>query len=412
MRVIFSRISFEFIFHNTKDEFFLEFYKYKNFLISYNNFSEDSLSKTDSAPFSERIKSLIRFIPGSEIQLSLLDLPAEGECIWIIPSFLKSDNPAAVQNADRREWAEKLASSSWIVFSTGEIVKPDILLETGSDRIRTFPKLSSQNAEMDHRTLLWLGENNYNIINNSEICCIGSGGVMNPFVIQAVHHGFRKFTLIDSDTLDETNRNRFAGSCESDVGRFKTDILKDYILSQRKDAEVLCIHENFPNENGLEALLKSDIIISGVDNDYARVILNLFCLSANRAFFDMGSGIYLKENSSSPEVDEAGGQIRFLSPDGPCLVCMGKDLSAVKNPIQSEFERNTGYLAGTDLTPPSVITVNFSVSSLCLSMAAEYILNGKAADNHIRYDSVRKNILKIREEEKADCPFCGNSATQ
>lgn len=403
MRIIFSREAFELIFQNTENEFSLDFYKYAEILFSYNKISEESLLSTDSNPFSEKLNVRICFIHGSELQLALLDPPSEGETFWFIPDSLKSGRT----NGRQTEWAERVSASSQIIFSDGKTVRPDIFLETASERIRIFKDLSSESQEMDARTLLWLGKNNYNIINNTEICCIGTGGVMNPFIIQAVHHGFKKFVLIDSDTMDETNRNRFAGSSSSDVGRFKTDILKDYILSQRKDAEVICIHQNFPNEKSLEALLHSDIIISGVDNDYTRIILNLFCLCFNRAFFDMGSGIFLKESSAAPEVDEAGGQVRFLSSEGPCFLCMGKDLSSVKNPVLREFERSTGYLAGTNLTPPSVITVNFAVSSICLSMAVEYILKGKAPDNHIRYDSVRKSILKIREQKKEHCTLCG-----
>lgn len=49
---------------------------------------------------------------------------------------------------------------------------------------------------------------------------------MNPFVIEAMHHGFKDFILIDPDKLEEHNLNRFYGGNREDKGKFKTEILK------------------------------------------------------------------------------------------------------------------------------------------------------------------------------------------
>ena len=90
-------------------------------------------------------------------------------------------------------------------------------------------------------------------------CGIGSG----PAVC-AARIGFRKFVLVDGDTVDAHNLNRqfydFA-----DIGKPKVDALKEKILRINPEAEVEAINAYLNAENTDQIIGKGQIVFDTVD---------------------------------------------------------------------------------------------------------------------------------------------------
>jgi molybdopterin/thiamine biosynthesis adenylyltransferase len=389
-------------------EIAFDFYLSGNTLFCANSVIDDMLQGEWSDFFPLKFAGSIKSAPPGDYELAGLESTPDGIVRWIIPESYAGLFEIPDTDADlMQQIVDALSTDSKIIINGTIYESPGIICEFNGRRFAS-PVHVADLWGIDSRTLLWLGKGNFEKINSASICCIGAGGVMNPFVVQAVHHGFRRFTIIDSDRLEPHNLNRFIGASLSDEGRYKTEILKDYIMKLRPDAEVVTVNAMFPEGESVNAMAGCDLVVAGVDNNYTRILVQLYALAMNRAFFDMGSGIFLEDNDAEvPVVDERGGQVRFLSPGGPCLACMGVDPAVVKNRARMELEERRGYIAGTELTPPSVVTLNFAVSSICLNMAVEYVTTGRLEDNHVHYDDGGRRIIKIREVRRDGCTVCG-----
>jgi len=263
--------------------------------------------------------------------------------------------------------------------------------------------------EIHDRTLLWLGKNNFSKIRGATLGCIGAGGLMNPFIIQAMHHGFEKFIIIDDDTLEENNLNRFLGASPCHAGLYKADILRETILGFNPGADVVVLKESFPFDGSENTMAQADLIVCGVDNDYTRMNVQLFALAMNKTLFDMGSAIFLEDNSSSdPVVDECGGQVRISIPGMGCLACMGMDLSRIRDFKRMDIERRMGYITGTGLSPASIITLNNTIAGICLKLVVDYICGRELSCRHLKYDERDLNLYKINVMKDENCSLCGS----
>ena len=276
---------------------------------------------------------------------------------------------------------------------------------------RNLPRESEE--EIHHRTLLWLGSDNMQLIKQTTLGCVGAGGLMNPFITYAMHHGFEKFVISDDDTLDASNLNRFLGAAKDDIGKHKVDIMKRSIERFNPRSSVAVLRKNIPDTECEQLLRDCDVLIAGVDNDYSRFQAQLFALKYHCALFDMGSGIFLQDPASvQPVVEEIGGQIRVYIPEAACLVCMGLDLSQLKDFQRRELEMQRGYIVGTDITPPSVVTLNTTIASLALSLLVNYISGKGLPAHHLSFDGRNFSMHKIAAERNKHCAACGTPVAE
>ena len=228
-----------------------------------------------------------------------------------------------------------------------------------------------------------------------------------PFALSAVRHGFTKFTIADPDIIEESNRNRLYGTLPGDTRKPKVDVLKREMESFGAGIDVRTHAAPFSPEL-YENFAECDILIAGVDNDYARVSAQLFALLARKPLFDMGSGIFLDDNlAAEPSPSEMGGQVRAALPDGPCLGCMGLDPARAEDETTHGRGIERGDIIGTDVTPPAVVTLNSIVASACLSMTVDTLTRpGGLAVRHLCYDQLGYRFRAVAEERGKRCLIC------
>ncbi|MBN1963804.1 MAG: ThiF family adenylyltransferase [Anaerolineae bacterium] len=142
---------------------------------------------------------------------------------------------------------------------------------------------------------------------------LGSGG---GFVAQSLAmSGVGRFVLIDDDTLEEANVVRHVAD-RREVGRPKAEVVAGLIRQRNPDAAVTVIVGRI--EDHLEALHGVDLVVSGVDGERFKYLINRVCLA--QGLTAIYAGVYERGEGGDVVV------IRPTDPDSPCYACWADDL--------------------------------------------------------------------------------------
>lgn len=114
---------------------------------------------------------------------------------------------------------------------------------------------------MFQRTELLIGKENLNKLQHSHVIVFGVGGV-GGFAIEAlVRSGIGEISIVDFDTVDLTNLNRQIIATQDSIGKLKTSVMKDRLLSINPN---VIVHE-FPEKFSME---NSDLFFKDKKYDY------------------------------------------------------------------------------------------------------------------------------------------------
>lgn len=114
---------------------------------------------------------------------------------------------------------------------------------------------------MFQRTELLIGKENLNKLQHSHVIVFGVGGV-GGFAIEAlVRSGIGKISIVDFDTVDLTNLNRQIIATQDSIGKLKTSVMRDRLLSINPN---VIVHE-FPEKFSME---NSDLFFKDKKYDY------------------------------------------------------------------------------------------------------------------------------------------------
>lgn len=283
----------------------------------------------------------------------------------------------------------------------------------GASGLRTIRRWSEKAAaigipgeerERLDRNLNWLGETGQQRIAQTHVAIVGLGGLGSELLKACRGLGFQRYTLVDHDRVEVSNLNRLPWS-QTDVGRLKVGVARDFILGAIPDAEVEIVPEPIGGARAWRALADADVIVACLDNDFARLQVQDVAARHLRPLLDMGSGITLRPGTR--EVDGMGGQVSFHIPGGPCLACQGLDASQVIDPEHAEVRRSVGYVQGTDETPASVVTINSVVAALGADTLMKWLTGFSAPPTWLRYDLLTHCAIPMRFTARRDCPICG-----
>ena len=259
------------------------------------------------------------------------------------------------------------------------------------------------------RNLLWLGEVGQKAIANTQVVVVGVGGVGTELVKVCRGLGVKKFTLIDMDKVELANLNRLIWG-SADVGEFKVKVARKFILAAVPDAEIEVLTVPVEAPEAQAAMLRADVIMAAVDNDSARLNLQVFAARTLKPMFDLGSGIQMESGSS--KVISMGAQVTMYAPGGPCLACQGLDLKTVEHPDQREARRRVGYIEGTEETPASVVTINSVIAGIAGDMLVKYLTGFAQTPTLVTYDALEHTVQAFRLGTNPNCPICGRAGIQ
>ncbi len=130
----------------------------------------------------------------------------------------------------------------------------------------------------NERTLMTVEKETYNRITSKHIVLVGVGGVGGAVFECLVRFGMKKITIIDFDTVDETNLNRQIISTTATVGRIKTEVAKERGLAINPECEINA-YNMFIEKDNLHIIseLKPDYVIDAIDSVKSKLDLVQYC---------------------------------------------------------------------------------------------------------------------------------------
>ena len=126
--------------------------------------------------------------------------------------------------------------------------------------------------EQFERTSLLVGEEAISKLNNSKVLIFGVGGVGGYVAEALARTGVGSITIVDKDTVSESNINRQIIALHSTVGRDKVDVLKERMLDINPDLDVDARKCFFLPDNASEFdFSQYDYIVDAVDTVTAKL---------------------------------------------------------------------------------------------------------------------------------------------
>jgi len=152
---------------------------------------------------------------------------------------------------------------------------------------------------MFEREIKLIGEDNYNKIKSKTVAVIGLGGVGGYSVEALVRSGIENIIIVDYDIVDITNLNRQIISLHNNIGKYKTDVTKERILSINPNCNVNVINKKLDEDNLIELFdYNIDYIIDACDTVKVKEKLILECIKRKiKQISCMGTG-----NKLNPEL--------------------------------------------------------------------------------------------------------------
>lgn len=111
-------------------------------------------------------------------------------------------------------------------------------------------------------------------LRNARVTVVGAGGVGGITLIQLARMGVGSIHVIDRDVFEASNINRQMLSSVSRLGTNKAGVAESVLRDINPDIEVRTTIDFVTDENALDLLAGTDVIVDATDNLVARVIIH------------------------------------------------------------------------------------------------------------------------------------------
>ena len=188
--------------------------------------------------------------------------------------------------------------------------------------------LSQREQERYSRQILSFGKEGQERLKKAHIFIAGAGGLGSPVSIYLAVAGVGTITIVDMDTVDQTNLNRQILHFDRDIGRKKTASAQEKLEEINPDITVNAIDVRIDTANAANLVGNADGIVDAMDNYLTRYLLNDIAIAKEIPLFHGGiRGFY--------------GQATTIIPGAtPCLRCI------IPKPPPAEAFPAVGVTAG------------------------------------------------------------------
>jgi len=133
-----------------------------------------------------------------------------------------------------------------------------------------------------YRTVLFYGEEGFRRIHQATVTVIGLGGVGGHAAVNLARSGIGELHLADFDTVSESSLNRSPFAEPGDIGRKKTDVLRDFLNRTCPDTavkvtEAFCGDDTLPLLASPEPENRPAMVIDAIDSLNPKVGLLAWC---------------------------------------------------------------------------------------------------------------------------------------
>ena len=119
-------------------------------------------------------------------------------------------------------------------------------------------------------------------LKKAKVLIIGAGGLGCPILQYLAAAGIGKISVIDDDTIEESNLHRQILFNLEDVGKQKAIVAVEKLTKQNPYIQLKYYNQRLTTENALALFLDYDIIVDGTDNFSTRYLINDACILTNK----------------------------------------------------------------------------------------------------------------------------------
>jgi molybdopterin/thiamine biosynthesis adenylyltransferase len=262
------------------------------------------------------------------------------------------------------------------------------------------------------RQLPLFGEVGQQKIRDTRIAIVGFGGLGTHIYQSLLLLGVLHIMLIEPETFDETNRNRYIGFTDDDIGRHKLDAALRIAKSMNPKAQVDLIRAPLETVEAFTAIKKANVVFGTLDHDGPRAVLNELCVAYGVPLIDLASEI-------SKDGASFGGRVYIVSDGAGCLHCIGDGLDP--DEVRRYFStaenlENEATIYGvpvSDLqarTGPSVVSINGQIANMAVT---EFMMMVTEMQSFCRAQNYRIHLRQISKPGKKDgCIVCQTHGTK
>jgi len=120
-------------------------------------------------------------------------------------------------------------------------------------------------------------------LQNAHVVIIGIGGLGSPAAMYLAASGVGTLTLVDFDTVDNSNLQRQVIHNTSSIGNNKADSAKKTLLAINPETNVHCVNKKLELEELSSIISDVDCVIDATDNFASRFLINRACVSQHTA---------------------------------------------------------------------------------------------------------------------------------
>lgn len=214
-----------------------------------------------------------------------------------------------------------------------------------------------------------IGADNLAILAAKKVVVVGCGSGGGFVALSLAMSGVGNFVLVDDDVLEESNIMRHVADRRY-LGQPKAEAVAD-LIRQRNPAATIELRIG-RIEDHLDALDGADLLISGVDGENSKYIINEACLA--HRLTAVYAGVYERGE---------GGDVNIIYPyNGACYACwadqLREDLGAVKADENNELDYGMIGKEGTLEAEPGLWLHVTRVAGVQADMALNELLSDSA----------------------------------
>ena len=236
---------------------------------------------------------------------------------------------------------------------------------------------------ISHHNLEGFGQDGQKKLSNSSILIIGVGGLGSAASLYLTVSGIRELTLVDFDSVDESNLSRQILFQKEDIGMNKAIVAKRKLEAFNQDILINAIEKRLNEDELREFINDSNLVIDATDNLESRLMINQITYEQRKPLC-------------------IGAAIRY---EGHLITILNKD--------KNESCLNCLYTLGDesllDCDGIGVLSPVVGIMGSMMAMEAIKTLSGlnKAQKSTMLVFDLKNNIYnKINLEKRVNCDVC------
>jgi len=228
-------------------------------------------------------------------------------------------------------------------------------------------------------------------LHDSRILVVGAGALGNEVLKNLALIGIGHITLVDFDTIENSNLSRSILFRAADAGKPKAEVAANAIRDINPDVSVVTVQGNVLTEIGLGTVREMDLVIGCLDNREARLWVNRMCWKVGTPWIDGG-------------IQEINGVAKvFMPPDGACYECAmtERDYQLIQLRYSCPLLKREDLLQGKVPTAPTIASL---IGALQVQEALK-LLHGLPMETGMAlvFNGVANQFYKTEFQHREDC---------